>query len=86
MHAHMSHSIHMLSIQIDTKSHSLSFQQHQIVLVSNQTKFFIMLRTVIIYSRVRWDRMGENALKVRQTEGYSEGTLEKQTNSLKIFQ
>ena len=33
-----SHSIHMLSIQIDTKSYSTSVQQHQIVLVCKQNR------------------------------------------------
>ena len=42
----MSHSIHMLSIQIDTKSLEFGFltlvQQHQIVLFASLRKFSIM--------------------------------------------
>ena len=50
-HIKMSHSIHMLSIQFDTKSLESVIQQLQIVLLymPYETEFFIMYFKKILY-------------------------------------
>ena len=66
-----SHSIHMLSIQIDTKSHLPSVQQHQIVLLCKpyEMEFSIMYGYQILQrSIIYW---GKSALRQRLFEASS---------------